>query len=160
MKWATRKNLGLNRPACVWLLRRFIDPAAEILIFEESVLFAEAAKAGARTFHAKGAEYYNDAEKGTTTFDAFLVKHGLAGKDPALDLMAEFLRDSVYRLSKGLPPVHAESTGIRAIHQGFRVALPGDDERLSAMLGVYEAVYQWARIRTGAIPAPGKAPPS
>lgn len=159
MKWATRKNLGLNRPACVWLLRQFIDPQAEILMFDESVLFVEAAKLKARTFHAKGAEYYNDADRGTTTFDAFLSKHDLAGKDPALDRMAEFLRDSVYRVSKGLPPIHPESIGIRAVHMGFRVAFPDDAERLERMIGVFEAVYQWARIQTGAIPAPGKAPP-
>lgn len=152
MKWATRKNLGLNRPPCIWLIRRFLDPKAEILFFDAEVLLEEARKIGATSFHAPGADLVFDRERGRTTFDAFLSRYGLAGQNPALDRMADILRDASFGVPKNNAR-HLEAYGLRALDRGFRTTAPDDLLRSERLGYVYDALYEWCREQTTAQPA-------
>ncbi len=146
MKWATQKDLGLNRPPCFWLIRKFIDPAAEFFLFPVEVLLAEAAKIGAKTFHAEGADYL--IGNGKTTMEKIMDAHGLGGKDPALDLLAEIFNDMVFRVKTNTAR-HVEAYGLRALDTGFRASAPDDLERMQRTSEMYEALYQWCRQRVG-----------
>jgi hypothetical protein len=137
VKWATARNLGTVRPACVWLIRRFIDPAAEFLFFPKDRVVAEAAKIGAKTFHLKGAGDYPTTDA-RTTFCVLMDEHALWGRDPALDFMAKLLE-------KG--PASGESSpvivGVRALVHGFQDSIPDDREKLVHLVPMYEALYRW-----------------
>jgi len=151
MKWATRTNLGLNRPPCIWFIRRFLDPQAEILFFPVEELLAKAREVGAVTFHAEGAEIRFDRPNRKTTLDGFLERYEWAGKDPALVLFAEVINDASF----GVPnneARHPVAYGIRALNQGFRAFIPEDAARLAQLEQVYEALYRWCREQ-GAQPA-------
>lgn len=142
MKWATRRNLGLNRPPCIWLIRKFIDKDAEITLCEPDELLDWAREAKATSFHAPGADLAFDRENRRTTMDAFLDRYELRGRDPALDMVAEVINDASFRVPEGNAR-HPVAYGIRALNQGFRASIPDDDQRLRALEGVYESLYRW-----------------
>jgi hypothetical protein len=150
MKWATREKLGFNRPACIWLIRRFVDEEAEIVLLPSDGFLEKAAELGAVTFHAPGADYHIDGVS-KTTFDQILEGRDLAGKDPALDILAEILNDGSFRFRLGRPTRHPEAAGVWSVNQGYRVSHPEDDARLEALMGFYDALYSWCqrRVREG-----------
>ena len=141
MRWATAENLGTFRPACIWLIGRFIDPAAEFLFFPKETLLAAAKAAGARTFHAKDAGDYPT----TATRSAFCVlmdRHELWGRDPALDVMGRLLD----KTPEGAAPP-PELAGIRALIHGFQDSIADDREKLVHLVPMYEALYRWCARR-------------
>ena len=147
MKFATRPDLGLNRPPAIWFIRRFLDPQAEILLLAKETIFEEAPRLGAVVFHVPGAELHMDKERGRTTLDALIDRYGRRGTDPALDLFSDLIRDASY----GVPAGSArfpESHGIRALNLGFRATTPDDRARIERLTEVYDAWYQWCRSRT------------
>lgn len=137
MKWATGENLGTVRPACIWLIWRFIDPAAEFLFFPKDRVLAEAAAVGAKTFHLKGAGDYPTTDA-RTTFCVLMDKHGLWRTDSALDLMAHLLERG---------PASGDSSpvivGVRALVHWFQDSIPDDREKLVHLVPMYEALYRW-----------------
>lgn len=146
MKWATRKNLKTDRVACAWLIRTRIDPDAEFFFFDADKLLDEAAKIGAKTFDAAGADFRHVGMK--CTFEVMLEHYGLEGKDPALDHMAVILHSSdvsvkLYDFSV------LEGFGIWALAQGFAESVPDDREKLKVVVPVYEALYRWCRQKVG-----------
>jgi hypothetical protein len=152
MKWATRKNLGLNRPPCIWLIRKFLDTDAEIMFCEPEELLDRAREAGAVSFHAPGADLSFDRENGRTTLDAFLDRYELRGRDPALDMLAEVINDASFRVPNG-EARHPVAFGIRALNQGFRASTPDDQERMQALERLYESLYRWCQEQVAATPA-------
>lgn len=152
MKFATRQNLGLNRPPAIWFIRRFLDPNAEILLFPKETAIEDAAAAGAVAFHIPGVELHMDKERGTTTLDALIDRYGMRGKDAALDLFSDVIRDASYGVAAGTVKF-PESHGLRAIDKGMRAVAPDDRTRIAKLSEVYEALYQWCRSRTEAVPA-------
>lgn len=148
MKWATRKNLKTDRVACAWLIRTRIDPDAEFFFFDADKLLDEAAKIGAKTFDAAGADFRHVGMK--CTFEVMLEHYGLEGKDPALDHMAVILHSSdvsvkLYDFSV------LEGFGIWALAQGFAESVPDDREKLKVVVPVYEALYRWCRQKVGSM---------
>jgi hypothetical protein len=137
VKWATGENLGTVRPACVWLIRRFIDPDAEFLFFPKERVLAEAAAVGAKTFHLKGAGDYPTSDA-RTTFCVLMDRHELWGRDPALDFMARLLE-------KGPAAGDTSSVivGVRALVHGFQDSIPDDRAKLVHLVPMYEALYRW-----------------
>jgi hypothetical protein len=152
MKFATRQNLGLNRPPAIWFIRRFVDPQAEILLFPTETALADAAKAGAVAFHIPGAKLHMDKARGTTTLDALIDEYGFRGKDPALDLFSDVIRDASYGIPAGAAKF-PESHGVKAFDKGFRAIAPDDRTRMEKLCVLYEALYQWCRSRTEAATA-------
>ena len=88
MKWITRERPKIDRLACPWLIRRFIDPQAEIIYVPENEVLGQAEALGATPFDIPGVEFthYNDQ----CTFDYFIKKYEL--KDPALSVIAPIVR--------------------------------------------------------------------
>lgn len=146
MRFATRQNLGLNRPPAIWFIKRFLDPTAEISFFPPDQVVAQAQRIGAVPFHTPGVELHVDKELRRTTLDAFLMKYGWKGRDPALDMLAEIVNDASFRLTSG-DVRHPEAFGLKALHLGLRETKPVDAERLAVMFVVCDALYAHCKAR-------------
>ena len=146
MKWATRVGMKTDRVACAWLIRKHIDPAAEFHFFDGPVLMEEAKRIDAKTFDAQGADYGHEGMK--CTFEVMLERHGLAGKDPALDHMGVILNSSDVRI-KLYDFTVLEGFGVWALAQGFAESLPDDHDKLTYVVPMYEALYQWCALKVG-----------
>jgi hypothetical protein len=137
MKWVTRARPKTDRIACPWLIRRFIDPEAEILyVPTEQVLEVQDAE-GAHGFDTPGAEY--DHRDGLCTFEVLIDDHQL-GDDPALARLARIVHaadiDSEIRTDPFAPALLALAFG------GLDVE--ADDHRLLERASfVYDALYAW-----------------
>ncbi len=139
VKWITRARPKVDRIACPWLIRRFIDPAAEFIYAPPERVQEIASREGAIPFDVPGAELgHHGAE---CTFDVILKQHGLA--DPALLMMAPIVRGAD-TADKDLTP---ESRGLEAIAEGFRLVFQDDHEQLERELVVYDALYAYCRAR-------------
>jgi len=143
MKWVTRKNARVDRIACPWLVRRFIDPEAEFLYVPVEEVAAVAAREGAVPFDVKSVELGH--VEGRCSFESILLKYHLT--DPALRLLGRIVHGADIPEDIGIEP---EAAGLRAIAHGF-AALYGerDHEKLEVQLPVYDALYAWCRDRPG-----------
>ncbi|MFN8636170.1 MAG: chromate resistance protein [Chloroflexota bacterium] len=144
MKWVTRERPKVDRIACPWLIKRFVDPTAEFLYVPGDDVLAVAEREQAIPFDVPGAElgHHGDA----CSFDAIVQKYGLT--DPALLELARIVRGAD-TTAKDLTP---ESRGLEAIATGFHLAYQDDHTQLVAELPVYDALYAYCkqRVRTGA----------
>ena len=139
MKWVTRARPKVDRVACPWLIRRFVDPEAEFLYVPAEQVQAVAEREGATPFDVPGAELGHRGEE--CSFDAIIRKYGLAGRDPALARLALIVRGADTS-ARDLTP---ESRGLLAVAEGFNAAYQDDQELLAAELPVYDALYAWCR---------------
>jgi hypothetical protein len=138
MKWVTRERPKVDRVACPWLIKRFIDPDAEFLYAPADQVAAVAEREGATPYDVEGAELGHRGEE--CSFDAIVRKYDLVG-DPALARLARIVRGAD-------TPAHdltPESRGLLAIAQGFSLAYDDDQAQLAAELPVYDALYAWCR---------------
>jgi hypothetical protein len=137
-KWVTRERPKIDRIACPWLIRRFIDPAAEFLYVPTERVLAVAAETGAIACDIPGAEpFSHDGE--LCSFDAFLTIFGIA--DPALDRLARIVRGA----DTGRPDLTPQSGGLLAISLGLSANFPDDHAMLAHGMTVYDALYAWCR---------------
>ncbi|MEZ4503172.1 MAG: chromate resistance protein [Dehalococcoidia bacterium] len=142
MKWVTRARPMVDRVACPWLIRRFVDPDAEFLYVPPEEVLAVAERAGAIPFDVPDVELgHHGAE---CSFDAIIAKYGL--DEPALGLLARIVRGADTD-ARDLAP---ESHGLHAIAAGFRLAYQDDHEQLAAELPVYDALYAWCQQQVDA----------
>lgn len=139
--WVTRERPKIDRIACPWLVRRFIDPEAQFLYVPTDQVFATAAATGATAYDIPGAEpFSHDGE--FCSFDGFLRAYGLA--DPALDRLALIVRGA----DTGQPDMTPQSAGLLAISLGLSANFAADDHgMLSQAMPVYDALYAWCRGR-------------
>jgi len=141
MKWITRRNVKVDRVACPWLIRRFIDPAAEFLFVAEEDLLATAERERAIPFDApRLAEVKLNHRGPRCTFEALVEDYRLT--DPALQRLALIVRAADV---KGQEHVAAEGAGLRAMAEGFAALGLSDEERLARQFPVYDALYEYAR---------------
>lgn len=134
MKWVTRERPKVDRVACPWLVRRFVDPAAVFLFVPADRVIEVASREGAVPFDVPGVELgHHGAE---CSFDAIVRKYGLA-KDPAIARLALIVRGADTD-AKDLAP---ESRGLEAIADGFRRVHKDDHELLEKEFPVYDALY-------------------
>ncbi|HZU07308.1 MAG TPA: chromate resistance protein ChrB domain-containing protein [Chloroflexota bacterium] len=140
MKWVTRERPKVDRVACPWLIKRFIDPEAEILFVPADQVLAVAEREGAIPFDVPGVELGHHGTE--CSFDALLKRYGLA--DPALQRLALIVRGAD-TTAKDLTP---ESRGLEAIAEGFRLVYQDDYELLERELPVYDALYAYCRTLT------------
>jgi hypothetical protein len=141
MKWITRSNVKVDRVACPWLIRRFVDPDAEFLFVPEDQLLDTAGREGAIPFDATRFPEVKLNHRGERcTFEAILEDYKLA--EPALHRLALIVRGADV---KGQEHVAAESVGLRAIAQGFAASGISDEERLAREFPIYDALYEYAR---------------
>jgi hypothetical protein len=137
MKWITRERPKIDRIACPWLIKRFIDANAEIIYVPFDEVMVKAAELGAVPFDLPGIEYshYDDQ----CTFDYFLKKHQL--KDAALDRMAAIIRGADTDRLDFAP----QAAGLSAIFLGLSQNMANDHELLELGMKVYDGLYTWAK---------------
>jgi hypothetical protein len=143
MKWITRKDIKVDRVACPWLVKRFVDPQAEFLFVEEKDLLSEAEREGAIPFDAPKIEAIKLNHRGTRcSFEAIIEDYGIV--DPALQRLALIVRAADV---KGQESVAAEGIGLRAIAQGFAALGFSDEDRLARQFPIYDALYAYTQNR-------------
>jgi len=143
MKWITRRNVKVDRVACPWLIRRFVDPEAEFLFVDESELLAAANREKATPFDAPRLRDIKLNHRGERcTFEAILEDYNL--RDPGLKRLALIVRAADI---KGQEQVAPEGAGLRALAEGFAAMGLSDEERLARQFPVYDALYEYARRR-------------
>ena len=141
MKWITRSNVKVDRVACPWLIRRFIDPSAEVLFVPEEKLLETARKENAIPFDASRLPEVKLNHRGERcTFEAILEDYKLV--DPALHRLALIVRAADIRGQEHVAP---EGLGLRALAEGFGLLGIPDEERLAREFPVYDALYAYAR---------------
>jgi hypothetical protein len=140
MKWITRKNIKVDRVACPWLIRRFIDPAAEFLFVEEDQLLRTAAAEQATPFDAPRISEVKLNHRGERcSFEAIIDDFNL--RAAGLSRLALIVRAADV---KGQEAVAAEGMGLRAIAEGFAAMHLSDEERLARGFLIYDALYEYA----------------
>jgi hypothetical protein len=141
MKWMTRRNVKVDRVACPWLIRRFIDPEAQFLFVEEGELVDSAQRQDAIPFDApRIAEIKLNHRGERCTFEAILEDFQL--RNPALQRLALIVRAADIKGQENAAP---EGIGLRALAEGFRAMGLSDEERLSQQSPIYDALYEYAR---------------
>lgn len=144
MKWVTRKGIHVNRAATAWLVRRFVDPGAEIQFVEPEEVAGIQAREGALGFDAPGARYPHRDELGRCSFEQ-LVDERLSN-DPALLYLARIVHGADFPAEMETTP---ESAGLWAISQGFTDVAADDPEIVERASFLYDSLYAHLCRRTG-----------
>ncbi len=136
-RWVTRERPKIDRIACPWLVRRFIDPGAEFLYVPVSEVHRAAAEKTATPYDVAGVEFTHVGER--CSFDAFLDKFHL--QEPALQALATIVRGA----DTGRLDLAAQAPGLLAISQGLSRIYENDLEMLEHGMVMYDALYAWCR---------------
>lgn len=143
MKWITRQNVKVDRVACPWLIRRFVDLDAEFLFVPESDLLPAAERLHAIPYDAPRIVQIKLNHRGDRcTFEAILEDYNL--RDQALQRLGLIVRAADV---KGQEHVAPEGIGLRAIAEGFASPAMSDEERLQKQFPVYDALYRYFSSR-------------
>jgi len=144
MKWVTRKKAMVDRIACPWLIKKFIDPEATFLFVPEEEVLSVAEKENAIPFDTKGAELNHYVENGIeyVTFDALIKKYNL--NDPALLELAKIVRGA--DAHKPFNPPH-ESIELKAAAIGFREISEDDYQNMEKQFPMYDAYYAYCKLK-------------
>jgi AraC-like DNA-binding protein len=141
MRWITRERPKIDRIACPWLIRKFIDPEAEFFFVPYPQVAGLAAQLNAIPFDVPDAEFTHYEDR--CTFDYFLQKYQLT--DPALHIMAPIIRGA----DTDDHSVADQSPGLWAISAGLAFNHPNDHELLRQGMVIYDSLYSWARHLQG-----------
>jgi len=133
MQWITREKVKVDRVACPWLIKKFIDPKAEFIFVPTTQVESKAKELGATPYDIEGCELGHHGEN--VSFDSFLKKYKLA--DPALRLLAEIVRAADSHPSNP----HPAGEGLRWVAFGFNALGLNDHEILEREFIVYDALY-------------------
>lgn len=136
-KWVTRERPRVDRIACPWLIRRFIDPEAEFLYVPSAEVRDVAAKTTATPYDISGAEFGHVGDR--CSFDAFIRIFAI--NDRALNRLALVVRGA----DTGKPELTPQSPGLVALSQGLSANFADDHEMLEHGMIVYDALYAWCR---------------
>ena len=150
--WVTRARPKIDRIACPWLIRRFVDPRAVFLFVAPAEVPRVAEIFGAIPYDIEGVFWSHRAER--CTFDAMVEEFGLA--IPALDRLATIVRGADTARLDHAP----EAAGLLAASLGLSRMYADDLEQLEAGMALYDAFFRWARDATHEThnwPAPGRA---
>ena len=136
MRFVTRMNAAVDRIACPWLIRRFIDKDAEFLYVAPNEV---AGTKDAIPYDVEGVELGH--VDGRCSFESILLKYGL--DDPALRRMAQIVHAADVEADVDTVP---EGAGLKAIAMGFRrIYGDRDHEKLEAQMAMYDALYEWCK---------------
>lgn len=152
MLWITRAGGNVDRVACPWLIKRFIDKDAQFLFVPAEKVLETARTLGAKSYDAKGADYTHQKtpEGEICSFVTLMRAFELWGKDPALDEVGKIVNHadtspttSAYKM--------AEGDGLEAIAHGFALLTQDDHEKLGWEFPMYDALYAYCKKK---MPAP------
>ena len=143
MKWVTRERVKVDRVACPWLIKKFVDKEAEFLFVPSDQVQEVAKREGATPFDASGVELGHHGDK--CSFEAIVEKYKIA--DPAVQLLAQIVNGADVK-----PEIYGrpEGPGLNAIAEGFRhLGLKDDHEILKREFIVYDALYAYCQTQVG-----------
>ena len=138
MKWVTRERPKIDRIACPWLIRRFVEPDAEFVYVPADRVLAVAAELGGTPYDIAGAEPFSHHGE-LCSFDAFLEHFGL--REPALLRLAVIVRAADTAHYELAP----EAAGLYAISRGLSANIKDDHAMLEQGMVIYDALYTWCR---------------
>jgi rhodanese-related sulfurtransferase len=136
-KWVTRERPKIDRIACPWLIRRFIDPQAQFIYVPTKDVLAVAKETGGTPYDIDGVEFAHEGER--CSFDTILRIYGI--EDPALDHLATIVRGADTSRHDLTP----QCGGLFAISLGLSANFPNDHEMLAHGMVMYDALYTWCR---------------
>ena len=140
MKWITRQHVKVDRVACPWLIRKFVDPQAQFLFVPADKVMEVAAREGATPYDVPNVELGHHGKQ--CSFEAIVKKYRLE-RDPALVLLAKIVNGADTDNSLWNRP---ESAGLKAIALGFsQLPFKDDMEQNQAEWIVYDALYAWCQ---------------
>jgi hypothetical protein len=142
VKWVTRERVKVDRVACPWLIKKFVDAEAEFLFVPPDRVMETAAREGATPYDVPGAELGH--HDGKCSFEAIVEKHRI--DDPAVTLLARIVHGAdVAEDLYGEP----EAPGLKAMAEGFgMLGLADDHAILEREFPVYDALYAYGQRRT------------
>ena len=145
MKWVTREKAKVDRIACPWLIKKFVDPQAELLFVPADRVLEVAKNEGAISYDAPGAEltHFKADGKDYVSFDSIIKKYNL--KDPALLEMAKIVRGADAKI----PDTPSESSGLEAAAMGFRLNAKDDFDNMRLQFPLYDALYTYCKQKVG-----------
>lgn len=137
MKWVTRERVKVDRVACPWLIKKFVDPGAEFLFVPKESVLEVAEREKAIPFDVPGVELGH--HKGKCSFEAIVEKYRI--EDQAIHLLAKIVHGAdVIQDLYGRP----EAAGLKAIAEGFQhLGLKDDHDILAKESIVYDALYAY-----------------
>jgi hypothetical protein len=138
VKWVTREHPRTDRIACPWLIRKFIDPDAEIVYVSRDQVLEYAEREGATSFDAPGATYTH--RDGKCSFETLVDACRI--DDPAIAILARVVHGADVASDRDATP---QSRGLEAIAEGFALLGVDDQRQLELELPVYDALYAWAK---------------
>ena len=141
MKWITRERVKVDRVACPWLIKKFIDSQAEFLFVTPAEVIPIAQSEGAIPFDVPGVELGH--HDGKSSFEAIVAKYQIA--DPAIRLLARIVHGADVAEDLYQEP---EAPGLKALAEGFKhLGFRDDHEILDREFIVYDALYEYCRLR-------------
>ena len=135
--WVTRHRPKIDRIACPWLIRRFIDPGARFLFVSPAEVLNVSERFGATPFDIEDVTFTHHGDR--CTFDTMLDVFDL--RTEPLDRLARIVRAADTNRHELAP----EAAGLLAVSVGLSRQYPNDSEQLEAGLSLYDALYRWAR---------------
>jgi hypothetical protein len=143
MKWVTRKNANVDRVACPWLIKRFVDPDAEFLYVPADQVMAVAEREDATPYDVKDVELGH--VDGRCSFESIMVKYEL--ETPGLKRLALIVHGADVSGDRDICP---EAPGLYAIANGFALMHGEDDhEKIRLETPMYDALYAWCQNEAG-----------
>jgi hypothetical protein len=137
MKWITRERPKIDRIACPWLIKKFVDPEAEFIYVPKEEVFKKAKELEAIPYDIPGAEYTHDGQM--CTFDYIVKKHEII--DPAIHQLATIVRGADTDNFQLAP----QAAGLWAISAGLSYNYKDDHQMLQVGMEIYNALYSWAK---------------
>jgi AraC-like DNA-binding protein len=137
MKWITRERPKIDRIACPWLIKRFVDPEAQFIYVPFDDVIPKSKELNAIPFDIPNVEYTHYGDQ--CTFDYILKKHKL--KDPALQQIAIIIRGA----DTDRHDISSQSSGLWAISAGLAYNITNDLELLERGMMIYDGLYSWAK---------------
>jgi hypothetical protein len=141
MKWVTRSHVHVDRVACPWLIKRFVDSEAEFMFAPSSQIERIVESTGAIPFDAPGVELGH--HDGKCSFEALIEHFGLT--DKALLRLARIVHCADVKADRDQDPI---AGGLEAIAVGYSLRFPDDQENLEYQFEVYDSLYAWCRLQT------------
>src|SRR5256712_3071045 len=144
VKWVTREKAKVDRIACPWLIKKFVDKNPEFLFVPPETIPQVVKDTGAIAYDAKGVEltHYKENGEERVSFDAIVKKYKLT--DPALLELAKIVRGADAKIPNAPP----ESAGLEAVAHGFRNLAKDDFDNMRLQFPTYDALYKYCQLKT------------
>lgn len=137
MKWITRERPKIDRIACPWLIKNFIDKEAEFIYVPKDKVFSQAKELNAIPYDIPGADYSHEGD--LCTFDYIIKRHSIF--DPAIQQLAIIIRGADTDSFELAP----QAAGLWAILAGLSYNIKDDYEQLTIGMKIYDVLYSWAK---------------